>query len=125
VQTEHYSARVIALAMTVVTGLYVVGVLLFGYALVTTDWSALGCIDGNEPACRDTPAVENSDDPGSGVATLADIRTSSWILAALALLCVAGSGLVALLLRSAPHLAGVVTLSLIAVAAATVLWVRV
>jgi hypothetical protein len=122
---SSFAVRFVALALPVVTGLYVVGVLLFGYAFVMTDWVVFGCIDGDEPVCKHLAPGESLEDRINDPPTLADIRTSSWILAGLALLCVVASGVVGLLVRRARYLAGVATLCLVAVVATSVLVSRV
>jgi hypothetical protein len=114
---SHVVFRTVVLGLTVVSGLYLLAVLSVGYAFVTTDWSGLGCLDREEvPACMDG---------GSGAGTLADIRTSSWVVAAVSILCVGGSGLVSLMARRARYLAAAATLCVLSLAAAGVLWSRV
>jgi hypothetical protein len=72
-------ARFVAIAVTCVSGLYLVMVLSFGAFLLTTDFSPIACFDGDEPACAE---------PAPGAAGLGAIRASSWALASVAVLAI-------------------------------------
>jgi hypothetical protein len=104
----------VALAVSSVSGLYLLAVLGLGTIWVTMDWSALDCFDGDEPACT------NPADTG-----LDTVQASSWVFGGLAIMATVGAILLALRMRRVAQVVPVLALCLSSAAIAQVLWARV
>jgi hypothetical protein len=109
-------ARLVAVWVSSLSGVYLLIVLGFGVAWVTMDWSALTCFDGNEPACTD---------PSEADAGLAAVQASSWVLGAVAVAATLGAIVLARRLRRVAHVVPVLALCATSVAVTQVLSSRV
>jgi len=106
-------APYLAFVAASLSALHLVGVLGLGAMWVTTDWSALECFDGTEPACSEPSE-----------AGLSEVRASSWVLASVATMAVFGALVLAFRLRRAVQLAPVLALCATSAVLAQVLWLR-
>jgi hypothetical protein len=109
-------ARVVALVAASISGLYLLAVLGLGYVWLTTDWSALACFDGDEPACNE---------PVQGAAGLSAVQASSWLLGSIAIVATLGALGLALRLRRLAHVVLVLLLCATSAIIAQALWSRV
>jgi hypothetical protein len=104
--------RVVAFLTASVSGLYLLAVLGSGYVWLTTDWGALACFDGDEPACNQ---------PVQGEAGLSAVQARSWLLASAAIFATLGALVLALRLRRLVLLAPVLLLCATSASIATAL----
>ena len=108
-------SRAVALLLTIATTFVLGAVVMIGLLFVTTDWSALGCFDGNEAGCA------TGED---GAAGLGAIRASSWIAGVTAVVALAIALWTAWHLQNARQLVVVTALDAGVVALALLLWFR-
>ena len=100
--------------MTTATGLCAVYVLIVGTFIATTDWSGLGCFDGDEPACN-SPVADSG---------LSVIQTSSWMIAVVAIGALIAAGIWSLRMRQPRGLLGVLALCALTFVAIGALYAR-
>jgi hypothetical protein len=98
-----------------VAGIVLLVVLALGALVVTTDWSALTCFDGDEPGCADL-----ADDDGLGA-----VQFTSWLIAAAACVSLVAAAVMSRRMRRPAQLVLVLWLSVGVIAAAAGLVARV
>ena len=108
-------ARFVAVVVSSISGLFLLGVLGFGAHWVTMDWSALECFDEGEPSCTD---------PAQADTGLAAVQASSWILGAVAIMATLGAIVLALRMRRVAYVVPVLALCVTSAIIAQVLWSR-
>lgn len=104
-------ARLVALVVSSVSGLFLLAVLGFGAEWVTMDW----CFDGDEPGCAAASQAETG---------LAAVQASSWILGSVAILAVLAATVLAVRMRRAVYALPVLALCATSVIIGQVLWSR-
>jgi hypothetical protein len=106
-----HRAHYVSFVVVSLTGLHLLVMLGIGYMLVTTDWRALECFDG-EPRC-------GSRAPESG---LSAVRAGYWLLTSVAITATLAAFVLALRVRRVAHVVPVLLLCATSAAIAQALW---
>ena len=107
-------ARYLSSVVASLSGLHLVLIFAFGLMLISTDWRALECFDGTEPAC-DEPVRDTG---------LSAVTAGGWLLGALGVTATLSAIVLALRVRRPAQVVPVLLLCVVSVGIGQILWSR-